>query len=90
MNIKNHIEAQGMDVKLFRYDKDKGGIPVIADRVEICHTGSDMDGLSGHIGGFFGEMHLIALVVLDCPYTMPNELEAFEVVGMSVPCLRQI
>lgn len=36
----------------YSYDCNTGGIPHVGDRVEICHTGSDMDGIRGRIGGW--------------------------------------
>lgn len=49
-----------------RYDKQKGSIPAINDRVVIIHSGTDIDGLEGVIGGWCGmRSNMIALVALD-------------------------
>lgn len=72
---------------MYCYDRNTGGIPNIGDKVEICHTGSDMDGWRGRIGGWGDGGEMIALVILDSTYQYPGTFSAVEVVGMPVVCL---
>jgi hypothetical protein len=77
---------------MFRYDANTGGFPQLGDRVKICHTGSDMDGLTGRIGGWGDQNKLIALVILDKPYEnyiCRCDTDQVEVVGMPVVCLKK-
>lgn len=69
---------------MFKYDANTGDTPALNDRVKIIHTNSDMDGLTGIIGGF-GDVHdIIALIVMD------NEYMGRKVVSMPVVCLTNI
>lgn len=75
---------------MYCYDRNTGGIPNIGDKVEICHTACDMDGLTGRIGGWGDPAGLIALVILDEPYETyihGRDTEKVEVVGMPAVCL---
>lgn len=77
---------------MFRYDQNTGDDAFIGDRVKICHTGSDMDGLTGRIGGWGDQNKLIALVILDEPYETyicGCDTDQVEVVGMPVVCLKK-
>jgi len=77
---------------MFTYDQNTGDTAFTGDRVKICHTGSDMDGLTGRIGGWGDNQGLIALVILDKPYTMYTcrcDTDEVEVVGMPVVCLKK-
>lgn len=78
---------------MFTYDQNNGEQAFIGHRVEICHTSSDMDGLTGRIGGWGDPTGLIALVILDKPYETyicRCDTESVEVVGMPVVCLKRV
>ena len=78
---------------MFAYDRNTGDNAFTGDRVEICHTASDMDGLTGRIGGWGDPTGLIALVILDKPYEnyiCRCETDQVEVVGMPVVCLKKV
>jgi hypothetical protein len=71
-----------MEMKMFKYNQNTGEIPKLKDRVEICRTDSEMDGMTGTIQGWYGEMNLIALVAVDTDYA------GCGVVSMPVVCLK--
>lgn len=74
---------------MLNYNKNKGNTPKINDRVIVCHTYSDMDGLIGFVGGWVDCHQMIAIVILDRKYyehtavTMPvvclNNSQHFEI-----------
>ena len=77
---------------MYTYDRNTGDAAFTGDRVEICHTDSDMDGLTGRIGGWGDPAGLIALVILGEPYEIyihGRDTEKVEVVGMPVVCLKK-
>lgn len=74
---------------MFKYDQNTGADAWIGDCVEICHTASNMDELTGRIGGWGDRFKQIALVVLDQPYKCGNSFETVEVISMPVVCLRE-
>lgn len=77
---------------MFTYDRNTGDVAFTGDRVKICHTGSDMDGLTGRIGGWGDPDKFIALVILDEPYETyicRCDTDQVEVVGMPVVCLKK-
>ena len=53
---------------MFNYDKNRGCKPSVNDRVVFCHTDSDLDGMSGVIGGWSDSNQMIAIVILDVTY----------------------
>lgn len=78
---------------MYKYDRNTGDAAFTGDRVKICHTGSDMDGLTGRIGGWGDQNKLIALVILDEPYETyicGCDTDQVEVVGMPVVCLKKV
>lgn len=50
------------------YNKGNGGLPKINDRVFICHTNSELDGMTGTIIGWVHNQSL-AILLLDEPNT---------------------
>lgn len=74
---------------MFKYDQNTGADALIGDSVEICHTASNMDGLTGRIGGWGDQFEQIALVILDRSYKLENSFETVEVISMPVVCLRE-
>lgn len=71
-----------------RYNRNAGTYALIGDSVEICYTASDMDGLTGRIGGWGDQFGQIALVILDRAYK--HRTEVVEVVSMPVVCLKGV
>lgn len=68
---------------MMKYDQNTGHTPRLGDRVEFCYTASDMDSLTGRVGGWGDPSKYIVLVILDVCYT-----DGTEVVGMPVVCCR--
>lgn len=75
---------------MYGYNKNTEGYAAINDLVEICHTVSDMDGLTGRIGGWGDYTKMIALVILDKQYNHPREASEVTVVSMPVVCLKKL
>ena len=73
---------------MFNYDGNKGPEPKIGHHVKICHTNSNMDGLTGRIGGWGDHTEVIALVILDKKYRYSGASQEVEVVGIPVVCLK--
>jgi hypothetical protein len=69
---------------MFNYDKNTGLEPKINDKVEFCHTDSDMNGLTGFIGGWGDANQMIAIVILDEKYY------EYSAVTMPVVCCKMI
>lgn len=73
---------------MFNYDGNKGSEPRIGDHVEVCNTNSNMDGLSGRIGGWGDHAEMIALVILDSKYRYSGTSQEVEVLAIPVVCLK--
>jgi hypothetical protein len=76
---------------MFRYDQDKGGVPLMRDRVEVCHTANESsDGLQGTFAGYADSMAQVGIVILDKPYY--SEVYCAEVLAITMPvvCLRKV
>lgn len=69
---------------MLKYDRDLGGEAQLDDLVKIVHTASDMDGMTGQIGGWGDLSGYIALIILDDRYM------GRKVVGMPVVCLVKV
>jgi len=74
----------------YKYNKNTGRTPAIGDVVKICHTSSDMDGLTGRIGGWVDYSRLVAIVHLDYPYEYPTSKEKVTAIAMTVVCLNKL
>jgi hypothetical protein len=71
---------------MFRYNQNTGEVPKTYDRIVICRTAGDMDGLTGQIQGLLSDDGYVAIVVLDEEYTYPTNGPCRAIV-MPVVCL---
>lgn len=72
---------------MFRYNANTEDCPRIGDNVAICNTVSDMDGLTGVVGGWVDYAKMAAIVILATPYRYPDAREVVSAVSMPVVCL---
>lgn len=72
---------------MFRYNANTEDYPMIGDRVTICNTTGDMDGVTGVVGGWVDYAKMAAIVILTTPYRYPDAREVVAAVSMPVVCL---
>lgn len=87
LELTSVSDSLNKDAMMFRYNANTEDHPRIGDNVTICNTVSDMDGITGVVGGWVDYAKMAAIVILTAPYRYPEARDAVLAVSMPVVCL---